>query len=76
MDYSGYFSENGVSFARGARYSESQIGHAQSSCVAVWRGQEMVTVREMGDCSACEVLQPLRWGWRDWSVSQMGPKED
>lgn len=42
MDYSGYFSENGVSFARGARYSESQIGHAQSSCVAVWRGQEMV----------------------------------
>lgn len=38
MDYSGYFSENGVPFARGGRY---QIGHCQSSCVGVLRGQEL-----------------------------------
>lgn len=38
MDYSGYFSENRVPFARGARCNVSQIGHAQSSCVGVLKG--------------------------------------
>lgn len=72
MDYSGYFSENGVPFARGGRYSVSQIGHRQSSCVGVLRGQELAQSGGRGH----EMLQPLRWGWGTGGVSTVCPKED
>lgn len=48
MNCSGYFSENGVPFARGARYSVSQIGHAPSSGVGILGRQEMTATRGPG----------------------------